>query len=143
MKNLRLRKEVKEWLVAIVEAPFAIAFIYAIYCLMYIAIGWWLLVGKKVYKKMKPLTKSGGLVDEFKVNVVFELEKEKAFRNTEIMRKTFKEKYNLNYWECGEVNKLITIYQVKKYGSNLAGAFIEEKDIKRTDNIYKKKFRRW
>lgn len=39
MKNLRLRKEVKEWLVAIVEAPFAIAFIYAIYCLMYIAIG--------------------------------------------------------------------------------------------------------
>lgn len=92
---------------------------------------------------MKPLTKSGGLVDEFKVNVVFELEKEKAFRNTEIMRKTFKEKYNLNYWECGEVNKLITIYQVKKYGSNLAGAFIEEKDIKRTDNIYKKKFRRW
>ena len=81
-------------------------------------------------------------IDKFKVNVVFELEKENAFRNTETMRKIFKEKYNLNYWETSEVNKLITSYQVKKHGSNLAGSFINEDKINRTDKVYKRKSRR-
>ena len=81
-------------------------------------------------------------INKFKVNVVFELEKENAFRNIETMRKKFKDKYNLNYWESSEANKLITSYQVKKYGCNLAYCFIDNYKIPRTDKVFKRKCKR-
>lgn len=39
MKKLRLRKEVKEWIKAIIQAPALIAAFYVIYCMMYVVIG--------------------------------------------------------------------------------------------------------
>ena len=82
------------------------------------------------------------LVNKFKVNVVFELEKENAFKNTEEMRKKFKEKYDLNFWEVSEVNRLINNYQIKTYGSGLGTSFIDNYKIPRTDSVYRRKVRR-
>lgn len=39
MKKRRLSKEAKEWIKAIIEAPFVIAAVYFIYCFMYVVIG--------------------------------------------------------------------------------------------------------
>ena len=39
MKRRKLRKETKEWIKAIIEAPFIIAAFYFIYCFMYLIIG--------------------------------------------------------------------------------------------------------
>lgn len=38
-KKLRLRKEVKEWVKAIIQTPLVIAIFYFIYCLMYVVCG--------------------------------------------------------------------------------------------------------
>lgn len=39
MKKIKLRKEAKEWIKAIIGTPFVIATVYFIYCFMYLVIG--------------------------------------------------------------------------------------------------------
>lgn len=90
---------------------------------------------------MKPLNNSGGLVD-FKENVIFEKEKDTAFRSSEYFYNSMKAKYDLTNEQCSELYRKIVRYQVKKYGSNLAGAFLKTNKIKRTDDNFKKKVRR-
>ena len=92
-------------------------------------------------EKMKPLEESGGLVD-FKENVIFEREKDTAFRSSEYFYDKMEEKYGLTIKQCSELYVRIIKYQVKKYGSNLAGAFLKAHKIKRTDDTFKKKMRR-
>ena len=81
-------------------------------------------------------------MDFFKINVVTELEKEKAFPNSYVCRKKLKDKYDLNDRECSRVYVNIVKYQVNKYGENLAASFLKNKEIKRTDNIFKRVKRR-
>lgn len=81
-------------------------------------------------------------MDCFKINVVTELEKEKAFPNSYACKKKLKDKYHLNDRECSQVYINIVKYQVNKYGENLAASFIKNKKIKRTDNIFKRIKRR-
>lgn len=81
-------------------------------------------------------------MNKFKIGVVFELEKEHAFECGTILKKKLRAKYGLSNEECSELNRLITNYQVKKYGSNLTGCYCRDKVIKRTDNNYKSKIHR-
>lgn len=81
-------------------------------------------------------------MDYFKINVVTELEKEKAFPNACACKKKLKDKYDLNDRECSQVYINIVKYQVHKYGVNLAVSFTKNRKIKRTDNIFKRVKRR-
>lgn len=87
-------------------------------------------------------TTSGGLVD-FKENVIFEKEKETSFRSSEYFKNKMKDKYKLSDEQVSKLYIRIVKYQVKKYGSNLSGAFVSKPlVIKRTDNVFKSKIRR-
>ena len=90
---------------------------------------------------MEPLKNDGGLVD-FKENVIFEKEKDTAFRSSEYFYNSMKAKYGLTNEQCSKLYIKIVKYQVKKYGSNLAGAFLKASRIKRTDDTFKKKVKR-
>lgn len=86
---------------------------------------------------MKPLT-----IDKFKVMVVFELEKDKPFENSEKLRKKIKAKYGLNCAEQNELSRLIINHQVKNNGASLNSCFHEARQYKRTDSVYKRKVHR-
>lgn len=73
---------------------------------------------------MKPLTKSGGLVD-FKENIVFEEYKEKAFKKAKDFRDEVKKHYG--FIPSSDLYTKIINYQINKYGTTLIGGYaIEE-----------------
>ena len=81
-------------------------------------------------------------MDNFKINVVFEIEKERAFKNTENFKEKCKDKYSLNDKECTEIYRKIINHQVKNYGGSLHGSFLKDEKIYRTDNHFKSKVHR-
>ena len=58
-------------------------------------------------------------MNTFKVNVVFELEKDNPFKCSGYLQEKLGKKYGLTREESIYVHRLITNYQVKKYGCNL------------------------
>lgn len=78
-------------------------------------------------------------MDNFKIGVVFELEKDHSFINAERMKKEMERKYNLTSKECSYLYRLIVNYQIEEYHQSLHGSSDIVVRIKRTDNIFKRK----
>ena len=78
-------------------------------------------------------------MNNFKIGVVFELEKDRPFINAERMRREMKNKYNLTSKECSYLYRLIVNYQIEEYDRSLHGSNDIVRKIKRTDNIFKRK----
>lgn len=79
---------------------------------------------------MKPLTKSGGLVD-FKENIVFEEYKEKVLKKAKDFRDEVKKQHGFE--PSSDLYKRIINYQIKKYGTTLVGSYVIE-EIKNFGN---------
>lgn len=56
----------------------------------------------------------------FKLNMAFELEKDKSFTSIKVMKTFISKKYKLTVKEVSELVVMITNYQIKKYGRSLA-----------------------
>ena len=67
---------------------------------------------------MKPLEKSGGLVD-FKEKLIFEKEKDLALESAEKFYKKLRDiyKYNTDVKKLSDLYRKIVNYQIKKYGA--------------------------
>ena len=67
-------------------------------------------------------------MEKFKIKVVYELEKDNPFKNTEYLYNKISKKYGLTRSECVCIYRLITNYQIKKYGQNLTKAIDFKKE---------------
>lgn len=56
----------------------------------------------------------------FKINMAFQLEKDKSFTSIKVMKTFISKKYELSANEVRELAVTIIKYQVKKYGRSLA-----------------------
>ena len=99
---------------------------------------------------MKPLEKSGDLVD-FKINLIFEKEKDLALESSEKFYKKLRDIYKFqsdNVTLSNLYRKLIN-YQIKKYGATISdsdcnyGRFTKEQHVKiRNSKRYRCKYRK-
>ena len=80
-------------------------------------------------------------MDLFKINVIFELEKDNAFKNANSIRGILKRKYGISYEEGGEISKLITNYQVEKYGMTLYNVSARGKKPRISKNVSDRKYK--
>lgn len=74
---------------------------------------------------MKPLNKSGGLVDK-KEKLIFEAYKNKVIKSADVLRKEIKDNYGFE--PSSDLYREILNYQIKKYGSALYLANTSKRD---------------
>ena len=80
--------------------------------------------------------------EKLKLRKIYEIEKDNAFPNSIVFKDKMKVIYNLEERLCSELYAMVINYQVETYGQNLSRAFVLNRKIKRTDNIFKKRVRR-
>lgn len=91
---------------------------------------------------MKPLEKSGGLVD-FKEKIIFENEKDSPFKSIKEFRAKIFQKYK--YTTSSNLYREIINYQILKYGRSLVNDVIfmtKEDRIRLCDNNKKRRYMR-
>lgn len=80
--------------------------------------------------------------EKLRLRKIYEIEKDNAFPNSIVFKDKMKVIYNLEERLCSELYAMVINHQVETYGQNLSRAFVVNRKIKRTDNIFKKRVRR-
>lgn len=90
----------------------------------------------------RPVIKTG-VLDEFKENIIFENEKNRAFKSSEEFKEIVNEKYK--YAASSNLYRRIINYQIKKFGNSLNSEVYyptHEDKIKSNDNANKRRYAR-